>query len=88
MATQAPEMFLLVDKIEAGEEHADYVHILGAFESLESLQDYLNKRGPEDFAATLFWQKWQALDSYGLHSEGAIKRKQHISYTYEVEYRG
>lgn len=79
------EMFLLIERGEEGTSGEDYVRILGAFENLVSMAEYLNKRGPESFPADLYWQHWKALDTYGLHQEGRIRRQQHITYTYSID---
>lgn len=77
-------MYLLVEKGEADTPHEAFVQILGAFESLDALQNYLNQRG-DNISTQYYWQLWQALDTYGLHSEGRIVRREHITYTYEVQ---
>jgi hypothetical protein len=83
MTIEVPELYLLVEKDDSTD--GDYIHILGAFTSLKNIQDYLNKRCDPSIGSDLYWQRWRALDSYGLHSEGVIRRKEIKTYSYEVE---
>lgn len=84
MSIEVAELYLLVEKGESDTPHEEFVQILGAFKSVDAIQEYLDKRG-EAVSERLYWQLWKALDTYGLHSEGRIVRRQHVSYTYEVQ---